>query len=131
MTGPLSSAETGLAPGGGGGTSPWRRAAPIVALLALAALVTAAGWLGYRFTYDTALNRQAERGQVQMRLYAQALESELARFDYVPSLLSLDARIEGLLRQPGNPAWSISSTRAARSSRPAISSVPTAISAKT
>lgn len=103
MTGPLSSADTGLAPGGGGGTSPWRRAAPIVALLALAVLVTAAGWLGYRLTYDTALSRQAERGQVQMRLYAQTLESELARFDYVPSLMSLDARIEGLLRQPGNP----------------------------
>jgi two-component system C4-dicarboxylate transport sensor histidine kinase DctB len=75
--------------------SPWRRVAPFVALLALAALVTLAGWLGYRYTYDTALARQAERGQVQMRLYAQALESELARYDYVPSLLSLDARSTG------------------------------------
>ncbi|ABF07475.1 sensor histidine kinase [Cupriavidus metallidurans] len=84
--------------------SPWRRVAPFVALLALAALVTLAGWLGYRYTYDTALARQAERGQVQLRLYAQALESELARYDYVPSLLSLDARIEGLLREPGDPA---------------------------
>jgi C4-dicarboxylate-specific signal transduction histidine kinase len=84
--------------------SPWRRVAPFVALLALAALVTLAGWLGYRYTYDTALARQAERGQVQLRLYAQALESELARYDYVPSLLSLDARIDGLLREPGDPA---------------------------
>ncbi|KWR83660.1 histidine kinase [Cupriavidus sp. SHE] len=89
---------------GGGMPSPWRRVAPFVALLALAALVTLAGWLGYRYTYDTALARQAERGQVQLRLYAQALESELARYDYVPSLLSLDARIDGLLREPGDPA---------------------------
>lgn len=84
--------------------SMWRRAAPFVALLALAVLVTGAGWLGYRYTYDTALGRQAERGQVQMRLYAQALESELARYDYVPSLLSLDARIDALLRQPASSA---------------------------
>lgn len=83
--------------------SPWRRMAPFVALLALAVLVTGAGWLGYRYTYDAALTRQAERGQVQMRLYAQALESELARYDYVPSLLSLDARIDALLRHPGSP----------------------------
>lgn len=86
-----------------GAMSPWRRIAPFVALLALAALVTGAGWLGYRYTYDAALARQAERGQVQMRLYAQALESELARYDYVPSLLSLDARIDALLRQPASP----------------------------
>ncbi|RZT42943.1 sensor histidine kinase [Cupriavidus agavae] len=84
-------------------TSPWRRIVPFVALLALAILVTGAGWLGYRYTYDAALARQAERGQVQMRLYAQALESELARYDYVPSLLSLDARIDALLRQPAAP----------------------------
>ncbi|WP_454763027.1 sensor histidine kinase [Cupriavidus campinensis] len=103
MTGPLSSADTGQHPGDNGGAPPWRRAAPVVALLALAALVGVAGWLGYRYTYDAALARQAERGQVQLRLYAQALESELARFDYVPSLLSLDARIDALLRQPGNP----------------------------
>ena len=86
-----------------GALSPWRRVAPFVALLALAALVTGAGWLGYRYTFDTALARQAERGQVQMRLYAQALESELARYDYVPSLLSLDARIDALLRDPRSP----------------------------
>lgn len=83
--------------------SSWRRAAPFIALLALAALVTTAGWLGYRYTYDTALARQAERGQVQLRLYAQALESELARYDYVPNLLSLDARVDALLRQPASP----------------------------
>ncbi|GJG93730.1 ATP-binding protein [Cupriavidus pauculus] len=82
---------------------PWRRAVPFVALLVLAVLITGAGWLGYRYTYDGALSRQAERGQVQMRLYAQALESELARYDYVPSLLSLDGRIDALLRQPASP----------------------------
>ncbi|MWL86424.1 ATP-binding protein [Cupriavidus sp. SW-Y-13] len=83
--------------------SRWRRIVPFVALLVLAVLIAGAGWLGYRYTYDAALGRQAERGQVQMRLYAQALESELARYDYVPSLLSLDARIDALLRQPSAP----------------------------
>ncbi|WP_411451515.1 sensor histidine kinase [Cupriavidus metallidurans] len=104
MIAPLESIPVPGQSEGGGMPSPWRRVAPFVALLALAALVTLAGWLGYRYTYDTALARQAERGQVQLRLYAQALESELARYDYVPSLLSLDARIEGLLREPGDPA---------------------------
>ncbi|MGN5478938.1 hypothetical protein ACTMU2_24080 [Cupriavidus basilensis] len=40
-----------------------RGAAPLLALLALAVLVGLAGWLGYRYSYDTALTRQAERGQ--------------------------------------------------------------------
>ncbi|MDQ0141856.1 sensor histidine kinase [Cupriavidus necator] len=77
-----------------------RGAAPLLALLALAVLVGLAGALGYRYTYDTALARQAERGQVQLRLYTQALESELAHYDYVPGLLSLDERIAALLLRP-------------------------------
>ncbi|CAG2140146.1 C4-dicarboxylate transport sensor protein DctB [Cupriavidus yeoncheonensis] len=81
-----------------------RGAAPLLALLALAVLVGLAGWLGYRYSYDTALARQAERGQVQLRLYAQALESELAHYDYVPGLLTLDERIGTLLRQPNDSA---------------------------
>ncbi|OSI82116.1 hypothetical protein BSZ22_00250, partial [Bradyrhizobium canariense] len=66
-----------------GALSPWRRVAPFVALLALAALVTGAGWLGYRYTFDTALARQAEHGQVQMRLSAQAHESGAGRYAYL------------------------------------------------
>ncbi|WP_342052734.1 MULTISPECIES: sensor histidine kinase [unclassified Cupriavidus] len=81
-----------------------RVALSLLALLVLAALIAAAGWFGYRYTYDGALARQAERGQVQLRLYAQALDSELARYDYVPSLLSLDARIDALLHHPQDPA---------------------------
>ncbi|WP_441622366.1 sensor histidine kinase [Cupriavidus sp. RAF12] len=103
MNGPLPSPADARAQDDAAPATMWRRAGPLLALLALAALVGMAGWLGYRYTYDTALARQAERGQVQLRLYAQALESELARYDYVPSLLSLDMRIEALLRQPGNP----------------------------
>ena len=85
-------------------TAALRGAAPLLALLALAVLVGLAGWLAYRFSYDTALARQSERGQVQLRLYAQALESELAHYDYVPSLLTLDERIGTLLRQPNDIA---------------------------
>ncbi|WP_042887522.1 sensor histidine kinase [Cupriavidus necator] len=81
-----------------------RGAAPLLALLALAVLVGLAGALGYRYSYDTALARQAERGQVQLRLYTQALESELAHYDYVPGLLSLDERIAALLLRPDDPA---------------------------
>jgi two-component system C4-dicarboxylate transport sensor histidine kinase DctB len=76
----------------------------LAALLALAGLVALAGWLGYRHTYDTALARQAERGQAQLRLYSQTLSSELARYDFVPSLLSLDERIAALLARPTDPA---------------------------
>ncbi|MDK3026468.1 cache domain-containing protein [Cupriavidus taiwanensis] len=83
-----------------------RGAAPLLALLALAVLVGLAGALGYRYTYDTALARQAERGQVQLRLYTQALESELAHYDYVPGLLSLDERIAALLLRPDDAARS-------------------------
>ncbi|GLC91344.1 two-component sensor histidine kinase [Cupriavidus sp. TA19] len=81
-----------------------RGAAPLLALLALAVLVGLAGALGYRYSYDNALARQAERGQVQLRLYTQALESELAHYDYVPGLLSLDERITGLLLRPDDTA---------------------------
>ena len=58
-----------------------RVALSLLALLVLAALIAAASWFGYRYTYDAALARQAERGQVQLRLYSQALDSELARYD--------------------------------------------------
>jgi len=77
---------------------------PVAAMLVLAALIGAASWLGYRFSYDSALTHQAERGQVQLRLYSQALSSELARYDYVPRLLSLDERIDGLLQHPRDAA---------------------------
>ncbi len=79
-------------------------AAQLLALLALAGLVGLAGWLGYRYTFDAALARQAERGQVQLRLYGQALSSELARYDFVPSLLSLDDEISALLARPEDSA---------------------------
>lgn len=79
-------------------------AAQLLALLALAGLVGLAGWLGYRYTFDAALARQAERGQVQLRLYGQALSSELARYDFVPSLLSLDDEISSLLARPEDSA---------------------------
>lgn len=77
---------------------------PLLAMLALAALVGLAGSLGYRYSYGNALARQSERGQVQLRLYGQALTSELARYDYVPSLLSLDDKIDALLARPGHAA---------------------------
>jgi len=81
-----------------------RRWVPPLAMLALAMLVGLAGALGYRYSYDAALARQGERGQVQLRLYSQALSSELARYDYVPSLLSLEDKIAALLANPDDPA---------------------------
>ncbi|MDF3840004.1 ATP-binding protein [Cupriavidus basilensis] len=73
-------------------------------MLALAVLVGLAGSLGYRYSYDNALTHQGERGQVQLHLYGQALSSELARYDYVPSLLSLDDKIAALLAHPEDRA---------------------------
>ncbi|AQV93034.1 two-component sensor histidine kinase [Cupriavidus necator] len=112
MTGPLhppgdttrATATASAAPAGSRLPHGLRGAAPLLALLALAVLVGLAGSLGYRYSYDTALARQAERGQVQLRLYAQALESELAHYDYVPGLLSLDERVAALLLRPDDPA---------------------------
>ncbi|AOY91503.1 two-component sensor histidine kinase [Cupriavidus sp. USMAA2-4] len=105
MTGQPSS--SGLSAGASASTEPVRRPrlfAPALAMVVLAALIGVASWLGYRLSYDTALTRQAERGQVQMRLYTQALASELARYDHVPGLLSLDERIEALLAHPRDAA---------------------------
>ncbi len=44
-------------------TTALRGAAPLLALLALAVLVGLAGWLGYRYSYDTALTRQPSAGR--------------------------------------------------------------------
>ncbi|WP_043420674.1 sensor histidine kinase [Cupriavidus basilensis] len=106
MTGQLPSHATPQgAPHGtsarAGRLRPW---VPLVAMLALATLIGLAGAVGYRYSYDNALARQGERGQVQLRLYGQALSSELARYDYVPSLLSLDDKIAALLAHPDDPA---------------------------
>ncbi|QUN29076.1 sensor histidine kinase [Cupriavidus sp. KK10] len=112
MTGPLhppgdttrATAPASAAPAGSRLPHGLRGLAPLLALLALTVLVGLAGSLGYRYSYDTALARQAERGQVQLRLYTQALESELAHYDYVPGLLSLDERIAALLLRPDDAA---------------------------
>lgn len=81
-----------------------RQWVPLLAVLALAVLIGVAGSLSYRYSYDNALARQSEHGQVQLRLYGQALTSELARYDYVPGLLSLDDKIAALLAHPGDAA---------------------------
>lgn len=80
------------------------RFAAMLAVAAFAALVGLASWFGYRYSYDVALANQAGRGQMQLRLYGQALASELARFDFVPHLISLDQRITALLADPSSRA---------------------------
>ncbi|NDY93035.1 sensor histidine kinase [Ideonella livida] len=72
--------------------------------LALLVLVPAlvGGLLGYRWSERAGLSQLASVTGERLALYAATLESELARFAYLPSLVAAEPDIEALLLQPAD-----------------------------
>lgn len=66
----------------------------------IAVLTVGLGVLGYGLSERTGLASQAEAGSRQLELNARAVESELSRYTYLPSLLELDASVARLLADP-------------------------------
>jgi two-component system C4-dicarboxylate transport sensor histidine kinase DctB len=74
------------------------------ALLAGAALVVLAGWGAHRWTWQRGLDRLSQDAVHRLEMAAAAVDAQLARFDYLPSLLETTPAVLDLLAGPVRPA---------------------------
>jgi two-component system, NtrC family, C4-dicarboxylate transport sensor histidine kinase DctB len=58
--------------------------------------------LGYRFSERNGLAQVAALANERLELYASTLETELARYAYLPSLIAIDEDVQALLDDPHN-----------------------------
>lgn len=70
--------------------------------LLLLALVLGCGYAGYRLSEQVGIRALAENGERQLELNARAVESEITKYTYLPSLLELDDDVRRLLQTPSN-----------------------------
>ncbi|WP_213875076.1 ATP-binding protein [Pseudomonas sp. dw_358] len=70
---------------------------PLILLLMLGL-----GYVGFVLSERSGLHTLAETGERQLELHARAVESELNRFTYLPSLLELESSVAALLHHPDN-----------------------------
>ncbi|WP_439384794.1 sensor histidine kinase [Ideonella sp. YS5] len=74
---------------------------PLVGLLTLVAIVVGMV-LGYRVSERAGLAELAALANERLELYASTLETELARYAYLPSLIAIDEDVQALLDDPHN-----------------------------
>jgi two-component system C4-dicarboxylate transport sensor histidine kinase DctB len=82
------------------GIRPLQRNALILGLLACAGLIV---WQATQLARDNALNGLHQAARQNLELYATHIEGELAKFEYLPALLSSQYELVRLLREPRNP----------------------------
>ena len=82
------------------GLKPLQRNLLVMGLLACAGLVV---WQATRLARDNALATLHENARQNLELYATHIEGELAKFEYLPALLSTQYELVRLLREPRNP----------------------------
>lgn len=83
---------------------PGARAAPSLLGLLTVALVVTGMVLGYRWSLRSGLADLASLANERLELYASTLETELARYAHLPSLLALDEDVQALLEAPNDAA---------------------------
>ncbi|WP_157267809.1 sensor histidine kinase [Azohydromonas aeria] len=66
------------------------------------ALVAACAWSGHRLAWRNGLASLQDQAQHRLDLVTTALDAQLARFDYLPSLLETTPQVLQLLRAPGD-----------------------------
>ena len=70
-------------------------------LLPLIVLLTVGlGYCGYRISEHVGLRALSESGERQLELHARAVESELSKYTYLPSVLELEDSVAALLLEP-------------------------------
>jgi len=68
-------------------------------LLLLLAML-GAGWVVYHLSEQAGIRALASNGERQLELHARAVESEINRYTYLPSLLELESSVSHLLLNP-------------------------------
>lgn len=76
-----------------------RVAPPTIGLVTIA-LIIAGMVLGYRLSARSGLAELAAVANERMELYASTLETELARYAYLPSLIAIDEDVQALVDDP-------------------------------
>ena len=66
------------------------------------ALVLGCGYAGYRLSEAIGIRELAAGGERQLELNARAVESEIGKYTYLPSLLELESGVSRLLLTPGS-----------------------------
>jgi len=61
-------------------------------------LVAGLGYIGFLYSEHTGIRSLRETGERQLELHARAVESELTKYTYLPSLLELEDSVSQLLR---------------------------------
>ncbi|WP_329716567.1 sensor histidine kinase [Ideonella sp.] len=79
-----------------------QRAAPQLIALLTVALVVVGMVMGYRISERSGLADLAAVASERLELYASNLETELARYAYLPSLIAIDEDVQALLDDPHN-----------------------------
>src|SRR5690606_29519297 len=64
-------------------------------------LVLGCGYAGYRLSEAVGIRDLAQVGERQLELNARAVESEIGKYTYLPSLLELESNVSRLLLTPG------------------------------
>lgn len=72
---------------------------PLLGWLALAA---AGAWIAYGAAESSGMQSLRSGAARRLDIYAASLQSEMSRYDYLPSVVSLSPSVAGLLLQPGN-----------------------------
>lgn len=75
----------------------------LISLLLILLLVAGAGIGAFRASVSTSLDDLQVSANQRLDLYATSLESEIARYAHLPSILGLSQTIDGLLHDPANP----------------------------
>ncbi|WP_260959007.1 two-component sensor histidine kinase AauS [Pseudomonas citri] len=64
------------------------------------ALMIGLGYLGFWISEHYGIRNLAENGERQLELHARAVESEISKYTYLPSLLELESSVSQLLEDP-------------------------------
>jgi two-component system sensor histidine kinase AauS len=68
--------------------------------LLLVLCVGGIGHIGYRLSEEAGIRHMRETGERQLELHARAVESEVERYSYLPSVLELESSVANLLINP-------------------------------
>lgn len=77
-----------------------RIAQRLLLTLLMLLLVLSCGYAGYHISEGIGIRALAESGERQLELNARAVESEITKYTYLPSLLELDYSVGRLLKTP-------------------------------
>ncbi|WP_447595195.1 sensor histidine kinase [Aquipseudomonas campi] len=77
-----------------------RLARHLLLILLMLALVLGCGYVGYRLSERAGIRAVSENGERQLELNARAVESEITKYTYLPSLLELESNVSRLLLTP-------------------------------